>query len=396
MKSCFKSLEWFDKLTTSGSYKMFFSPLVLSLSKDSSLENYAATNRFKKETNESGFTLIELLIATVLASIVATILFSALYQVNRFVPLIDNMTGVVERAALVNAQLERDLSGTTVPLEFYARQPKKEEQKQASETAKKEEGQKKEQEAKKNAAEKKEEEPKKPLEKVFYGVNKDGMLHQLSFITTNPLQVYWSEKSGGARARMARVLYTLKPEPTTKKGAKKSYMLVRQESANLEFDAVASQSVKELVVIDGIKSCTVEYTSILTDGAQGEEEEEKEATQKEQKQEGSSGKKRSVKKNIDWLDKKEEAQEKQKLPLIPSMVEFTLILWDAKKVRSRTYPIKIKIRAEPPQTRKDTTERMMDLIRENSKKIIGSTSVPNTQVAQNNNKRQFGGGSFRR
>lgn len=343
--------------------------------------------------NKSGFTLIELLIATVLASIVATILFSALYQVNRFVPLIDNMTGIVEKAALLNAQLERDLSGVTVPLEFYARQPKKDEQKKNPEAVKKEEAQKKEKEAQ-DKTKKEEEKPKPPLEKVFYGVNKDGMLHQLSFITTNPLQVYWSDKSGGARPRMARVLYTLKPEPSKQKNAKKSYVLVRQESANLEFDALASgQSAKEMVVIDGIKSCTVEYTSIITDDTQSAEQEEgeKETGQKESGAQNPQAKKRSVKKNPDWLGKKEESEEKQKLPLVPSMVEFTVALWDAKKVRSRTYPFKIKIRAEIPQVRKEASERMMELLREKSGLITSSLSKPNTQMAHNNRRQPFGG-----
>ena len=57
-----------------------------------------------------------------------------------------------------------------------------------------------------------EKKPKKPLEKVFYSVNKEGNLNQLSFLTTNPLQVYWSSKAGSAKPRIARVLYTLKEE----------------------------------------------------------------------------------------------------------------------------------------------------------------------------------------
>ncbi len=73
--------------------------------------------------NKPGFTLIELLIATFIASILGVLLFSALYQVNRFVPLVDNTTSIYEKAALINAQLERDLSGATAPNEFYYRQP---------------------------------------------------------------------------------------------------------------------------------------------------------------------------------------------------------------------------------------------------------------------------------
>lgn len=212
--------------------------------------------------NRAGFTLLELLIATLIASILSALLFAALFQVNRYVPVIDNLTGIYEKAAIVNAQLERDLSGVTAPNEFYARQKKVEPKK--GEDAKKESAAKKEDEEKKKAAEAKaeadKEKSKKPLEKIFYGVNKESNLDQLSFITTNSLQVYWSDKAGSAKPRIVRVLYMLKEEPT--KDGKKSYSLIRRESNNLEFDPIAKggKDISEYVLAEGIKSAQVEYT----------------------------------------------------------------------------------------------------------------------------------------
>jgi prepilin-type N-terminal cleavage/methylation domain-containing protein len=72
--------------------------------------------------NKSGFTLVELLIATLIAGLLGSLLISAVYQVNRAVPIIDTRSDVYEKAAIVNAQLERDLSGVIAPNEYYVRQ----------------------------------------------------------------------------------------------------------------------------------------------------------------------------------------------------------------------------------------------------------------------------------
>ena len=39
--------------------------------------------------------------------------------------------------------------------------------------------------------------------------NKDGAFDQLTFITTNPLQVYWSGKAGERKAACGTVMYKL-------------------------------------------------------------------------------------------------------------------------------------------------------------------------------------------
>src|SRR5687768_15983012 len=131
-----------------------------------------------KKINHSGFSLIELLIASFIASIIALILFSSLYQINKFIPRVNNLSQNNEKAALVNAQLERDLSGTTAPFEYYLRQKQEEKpgQKKQEEEKKKNEHEKKEKETKEQAEPTQQKKP--PLEKIFYGNNKNNMLDQ--------------------------------------------------------------------------------------------------------------------------------------------------------------------------------------------------------------------------
>ncbi len=331
--------------------------------------------------NKSGFTLIELLIATFIASILGVLLFSALYQVNRFVPVVDNTTGTYEKAALINAQFERDLSGVTAPNEFYYRQPEAEKKKK-DEEKKKAEAEKKEKESadtKATADEEGEKKPKKPFEKVFYSTNKEGLLNQLSFITTNPLQVYWSAKSGSAKPRIARVLYLLKED----KGTPKSYSLVRRESSNLEFDPIAKggkEGPQEYILADGIKSLTAEYTYYVL-----EKNEKKEAT--------SESKKKEVKKTLEWIpqDKKEG---KEQLPLAPQLVELKLALWDAQRKRSTPFTFKIHVQSDIPEKREaeDITQKLLGTLREFFTQSFAPPAP--TRVSQRN---QFNpGGAIRR
>ena len=83
---------------------------------------------------------------------------------NRYVPVIDNLTGIYEKAAIVNAQLERDISGVTAPNEFYARQKKAEPKK--GEEAKKE-----------SAAKKEAEEKRKPLKPRLKRIKRNQKSH---------------------------------------------------------------------------------------------------------------------------------------------------------------------------------------------------------------------------
>ena len=299
--------------------------------------------------NKPGFSLIELMIAVGIASVLGVLLFAALDQIRKLVPVVDTITQVYESAALVNMQLERDLSGVTAPTEFYARQKKEAPPAQPIQK-KKEEESKKNQQAKNAAEVKPPEPPPKPFEKLFYGTAKGDNFEQLTFITTNPLQVYWSAKAGAAKPRMARILYTLKEEKNTVPGLPKSYSLVRQESKNLNYEALNKEETKaqEQILAQGIKSAAIEYTAVLVD-----ETEKKEKEQDAQKA-AQEKKVKEIRKSFEWLDKTTpekpeqpvaEQKKEKKLPLVPGQVELTISFWDIQKKRAFPFSFKIPIRS---------------------------------------------------
>ena len=339
----------------------------------------------------SGFSLVELLIATFIASILGALLFTALYQMNRFVPRIDNTTAVYEKAALVNAQLERDISGATAPNEYYYRLPEPE-KKATLRQAQDEKGEKKkgEEEKKKRESEKKEKEEgekkaQKPLEKVFYSTNKDGNLNQLSFLTTNPLQVYWSAKAGSAKPRIARVLYTLKEE----KGSPKSYSLIRQESPNLEFEAITKtgkEGAQEFVLADGIKSLVVEYTYIVPEKKTTPTDSAQAAPEKKEP------KKKEIKKSTEWTRQTSTPQSAQsgaqpspeQIPVVPTMAELKFTMWDSQKKRSTPFTFKIKIPSDIPEKREteDVSQKLLGTLREFFTQGFGKPQ-PTTRLTTN-------------
>lgn len=333
--------------------------------------------------NKSGFSLIELLVATMIASILGTLLFSAFYQINRFVPVIDNRTTIIEKAALMNAQLEKDFAGIIVPNEFYDRQPKSKTTPEAEEK----EAKQKDSEAKKKQADQKnkkqeevdaEQKKKKPLEKIFYSINKSGMLDQLSFITTSSLQVYWGPKSGTAKPRMVRVLYKLKENPATKDG-KKSYSLIRKESPKLEFYEI--EKSLEYVLVDGIKSLKMDYTAVLIEPAKKPEAPQPPGQKPAQTQKPEI----EIKQLNEWQEKaeKEESEKNQKqMPLVPQVISLDLSLWDNAKKRSTPFVFTYKVPGEfaLKKTAEDLTGKMLGTLKE----MFGQIVPPNkpTQVAQ--------------
>lgn len=316
--------------------------------------------------NKPGFTLVEVLLASAIAAIMTGLLFMVVRQLNSSVPVIDRRADIYEKAAIVNAQFERDLSGITAPNEFYARQKLAKDKQEQSPTE-----QKKGEKQKKNEDEKKPKEieentqpadqtPKKPLEKIFYSMNKDGMFDQLSFITTNPLQIYWG-KSGSAKPRIARVTYNLQEEKNTRKNAKKSYRLVRQESPILDWDQFKSdQSIKEYTLVDNIKSLAVEYSAVVVPKEQ--------AAKSGQAEQSKTPAKKEIEKKKDWTGKAEEGATK-KLPLVPGLAQFDLVLWDQKQQRSVPFTFTVIIPAQLEEKRSEGPALLEKL-----KTLVGQTS----------------------
>lgn len=340
--------------------------------------------------NTAGFSLIELLVASLIASILGTLLFTAFYQINRFVPVIDSRTTIIEKAALLNAQLEKDFAGIIVPNEFYDRQPKTKEKAPAADADAKKDSESKKKEAeqknKKQEEADSEQKKKKPLEKIFYSVNKSGMLDKLSFLTTSSLQVYWGPKSGTAKPRMVRVLYILKENPTKKDG-KKSYSLIRKESPKLEFEEI--EKGLEYVLIDNIKSLTMDYTAVLIEPEkkpapnQAQKPAQKPEIEIKQLSEWQALRQASdyAEASSDRQDDKKNQNQKQ-MPLVPQVISLDLSLWDNAKKRSTPFVFTYKVPGE--FALKKSTEDLAGKMLGTLKEMFGQLTPPTkpTQVAQ--------------
>jgi prepilin-type N-terminal cleavage/methylation domain-containing protein len=332
--------------------------------------------------NKPGFTLVEILLASAIAAVLSGLLFAVVSQLNRSIPIIDRRADTYEKASMVNAQLERDLSGVSAPNEFYARQKlaqKDKPQEQSSSDQKKNDEQKKSAEDKKakETAESSstEEAAKKPLEKIFYSTNKDGMFEQLSFITTNPLQIYWGGKAGSAKPRVARVLYALQEEKNPRKNAKKSYRLVRQESPTLDWDQFKSnEGIKEYTLSDNIRSMQVEFSAVLIPQEKGKEAKPAETNA------AKGPTKKEIQKKKDWSGKIEDESQgdksasAKKLPLTPQLAQFDIVFWDEKQQRSTPFSFAIRIPAELEEKRTEGPALLEKL-----KTLVGHTTTPSQQ-----------------
>jgi len=167
-----------------------------------------------------GFTLMEVVIATAIASVISVLLLQSISQINRTRSQLENRISLYSRAAIVQQQLERDLSGA---LSFTERDWKAPEGAAQSGDEKEPEGPPT---FKLKNGKNSENQIYPPS--LFVASTRDGMLDELTFFTCNPLQQYWGPKAGRPRPRIARVTYRLVPE---KNGTEKSYALTRQEDA---------------------------------------------------------------------------------------------------------------------------------------------------------------------
>ena len=278
-----------------------------------------------------GFMLIELIIATLIASLVAGILLTALSQSNRSQLIIDNLIEVSERIGIVSNLLEKDLMGAFIPVQ--ADQAAREEEPVADEKdeEKKDQNKKEKKADPQKSAEKKEQ---KLIEKIFYGTTKEGRLDLLTFITNNPLVVYVGADVGTVKAKVARVQYTLKPEAERKD----SYTLFRQEGSQL--DVAEYKNVRSYEVISGIKNITVKYVARI------EKKEEKKADDQKEQQKVSY----EYKELSEWISEqkkenqpKEDGKEKEEFPRIPYHVEFKIALWDSNYKKAKEFRLLYEI-----------------------------------------------------
>ena len=326
-----------------------------------------------------GFMLIELIVATLIASMIGTLLLTALSQGTRFQKNVDMLVDTSLRIGVVSNQLEKDFMGAFIPLQARLKEEKEEPEDSKegeAKSQKKEDGKKedtKAKESKKEQAlpektEKTKKPAEKPLEKIFYATQKNGFLDTLTFITNNPLTVFVGKNVGLVKPKIVRVSYTLKPEDEKNKKSD-TFVLIRQESN--ELDLAKSLSARSYEVINGIKECSVSYIARIK-----KEEEKKKNTgaapaAKAQQQEPEQKIEYEYKTVKEWVSEPKEAasgtaeqQEESKFPRIPYMIEIKMSLWNMQRTKTEDFvllfelPIDIsepaKEEEKQPTTKKET------------------------------------------
>ncbi len=259
-----------------------------------------------------GFTLIEVILATALASVISVTLIFMLQQMNGTLMRVDRISDLHMRASMLQNQMERDITGAFAPTDFSATDTNGEQKKDG---------------------------PKK-IEKIFWG---DNTLETLTFITNNPLQSYWGERSGKAQPKIVRVVYRLVPD--TKRA--NVYTLMRQEGSDLTFESYTADSStnRAYPMIEGIKSIQIDYiTLIKKESSTADKQEAAQATPAEKTPEEPTQKveeefERRTEK--EWKNNIED--QKPPWPLIPQFITMQVTLWDDTFKRTNPFTFEFQI-----------------------------------------------------
>jgi prepilin-type N-terminal cleavage/methylation domain-containing protein len=266
----------------------------------------------------AGFTLLEVLLVLAIVGIMGTMLFTSLTQINLGSRVADSMIDDSERALLLHQQLEKDFMGVMIPVGAVFEEEEKDKSKPSEQKAP----------AQSKATTQEKKEKAKVVTKVFFANMKDTNLDTLTFITNNPLQVFWSEKVGKLKPLIGRVVYRLVPE----KNVKNLFTLKRQESSELQFDAYkigGTKEIREFAVVEGIQSLSIEYSYVL-------EPKEKEEKKKEEKS------KREVKTEKEWNSDDKEQKKKRDGKEFPDWITVKFVLWDEAREKTQEYEFKIE------------------------------------------------------
>jgi hypothetical protein len=142
---------------------------------------------------------------------------------------------------------------------------------------------------------------------------------------------------------MARVVYRLAPQVSQSSASTvSSYVLLRQESSNLDFEAFKKEqntpgAIRAVEVMRDIKSLKIMYTAEIIKRPD-------QAQKKEHAQE------RSYKKMTEWQREPKETEQKEDddqfkdVPsILPRLVTVELTVWDAQHKRDKTFSTTILI-----------------------------------------------------
>lgn len=260
-----------------------------------------------------GFTIVEVIVVIGLVSLLITAMFSSFLAGNRLTDAIDDDITMYDAVILIDRQVARDIAGAFIPMQAEAPKQKKPAQpdpgKQAPPTP----------------AATQQEPKKKTLKDPFVAKNQDeGNMSLLSFITNNPMRVYWSDSAGKPIPSVVRVYYTLQADKSAPKD-KPSYTLYRQEGVNLDIAAYSAKdsSIESYPLVEGIKRCSLEFF------IQKDEDQPKGPAAKKEKP------KKETKTFNDWVVG--DADDMRAKAKLPKRVTMRLELWDTAQERSHEF-----------------------------------------------------------
>lgn len=340
-----------------------------------------------------GFSLIELMVSTLIASMIGSLLLTALYQSSRVQNSVDTMFDTSLRVGIITNQLERDLMGAFVPTQARIKDAKEEEgseKKDGKVDAGKKSSEKKEdkQEEKKEKISKPAE---KPLEKIFYSVNKGVNLDTLTFITNNPLSVFVGKDVGVVKPKLVRVQYVLKPDEENSERKKDTFTLFRQEG--IELDVAKFGSTRSYEVINGIKEFAVTYTAKIEKKEENSQAApvKEGAEKKDVKQLGQKPKVYEYKTSKDWVSERKQEEnktgqgEEQEFPRVPYMVEIKMVLWNKQHSKNEEFTLvfELPVDTSPVEEKEEKDDKAPKKDEKKDSSDKSSEKTPNSSVDKN-------------
>ncbi len=320
----------------------------------------------------SGFTLLEVLIATAIASLLTTALFFSYDQINNVVRYVTDTTDLYESAILVEQQISKDISGAFIPVQAIE-DPEPEKTKKNPADAKAMAGRQEDGKTT-EPLEKKESKKRVVLKDPFISKNAGKNLSMFTFITANPMRVYWGKKTGEPKPSIARIVYTLE---ANKESDKKSprYELYRQEGKELELAPYTKKesSIQKYLIADNITACSLTFVVADEQGEQGKEGEKKGKDEQQSK-----SKDIEIKEFNDWVIGKDKKDVRARLK-IPDEVSMKITIADELAKRSQGFVFSVRIAAgfqEPPTIKPKQQKPQQDKKEQKPS--------PNNKLAQNN------------
>jgi hypothetical protein len=259
-------------------------------------------------------------------------MMNSLSMVFKTNELVDSLMDTSANALRLQQQFERDLSGVTIPTSLVAT---------ATDTKKASALDNQSGQISVASGVKKESMEQQKDKNIFLATRKDTNTDFITFITTNPLTSFWSDRAGQAKSRVARVIYRLEPD----KENVPLFRLMRQEGMDFDvkkYESGVKNPVRQLEVVRGIKtfsmSFLVEEKPEKKEGSEALKTGQNTKTPSFNKEEAHQKKTITYKSLDEWRgETAQDSTERKKMPKIPRFVQLKVTLMDGKKKREESF-----------------------------------------------------------